>query len=774
MNTKNTVDIQVRYQNAQKILKGFVSQKLAKNTVVYPTWIGDRDCFWYVKDLDEGLKEFRLVKPNDVSNTPAFDHEKLANALSRATGEKIEALNLPFSDIELNFDMDIVQFTAFDKAWSYSDEKNECSERPSVPGDLELPSPDGKYLVFRKDYNLWLRFLSSGEERQLTKDGEEDNAYGAPSTAWGFPHYDSLQVLWSPDSKRLLVTQRDKRHVKDLPVLQYAPQEGSTRPRVSYHKIAYPGDKDVEQLKLFTIDINSGSIRDIDYGRIPVTRNSLDFFVSKLGWWHKDSRLAYFVDIDRYYKSVRVVELDSATGKTRILIEETSETQVNLMANGDMWPSYLALSETNELLWYSDRTGWAHLYLYDLDSGKLKHAVTEGQWLVRDVITVNAQRREAFVQTAGRVSGRNPYYRDVVKISIDTGCMSTLVSSDHDYFTSAFTDMEGYSFVGSGRQCEQRRGTSPSGNYTLVTRSRADELAISFLVDTDGKELMTVETAELLDVPKGWTLPEPVKATGADGQTDIYGVIYRPSHFSPDKTYPVISDLYNTPDFPWAPIGCMGNNIFGGYGFFMASALAELGFIVVQLDGRGGSFRDRAFKGAGYGNLELPIMLEDHVAGLKQLGGRYKEMDTNRVAVNECQGGPGVLLGLIEYPDLYKVGVTNTPHDSRFMSCSMWADMFEGKDSTKRSRLEEKIGRLEGKLLMSHGMVDLCVPPASVFRVVEALRKSNKEFDLILLPEHGHSVSSYLTRRSWDYLVRHMLCEEPPKNFDLSGVFGAE
>ena len=761
-----------RYSNAHQLMKCLWTKKGPLNTTVYPTWVKETDTFWYIRDLNGG-KEFRLVDAKSASNDVAFDHQRLSAVLSKSSEKKVDPKNLPFSSIELNVEQATIRFKAFDKHWEFDESAGSCTEIPLPFGPQEIVSPNGKLLVFVRDYNLWLRNLETRDEEPLTRDGKEDYVYGAPGTAWGPSMGCGLQVLWSPDSQRILTVQRDTREVKSLPVMHHVPKDGDIRPEVSLHKFAYPGDDHIESLRLLSICIESGKHIPANYSQIPVTRNSYGFFTANLGWWNINSQLAYFVDVDRYYKYARVVEFDTTTGMTKVLFDENSDTQINLMNNADMPPSYVPIPETNELLWYSERSGWAHLYLYDLNNGQLKNVVTEGTWLVRDVVTFSPERREIFLQTGSRSLNRNPYYRDLVRVNVDTSEIYTIVSSDHDYFAGAFTDMHGT--VSARLRIErERRGTSPTGNYSVVTRSRVNTLPESIVVDREGNEVLLLEKAEIQGLPENWQWPEPVSMLAADGKTDIYGTIFRPSNFSPDNTYPVINDVCNIPDFPFASISAFHNNLFEGLHFFASAALAELGFIVVQIDGRGASYRDKSFKDEGYGNLQLTCMIKDQVAGLKQLAAQRPYMDMSRVGFNEIAGGQGVLPGMLNYPDIFDVGVTNIPHDSRLMSSSMWGDMYEGYERIKQPFPEELADNLKGKLLMMVGMLDTTAPPATVFRVVDMLQKANKDFDLIMLPNLGHDSSGfgYVFRRAWDYFVRHLLAEEPPKEYCLSGIAG--
>ena len=770
--------MEARYQKAQYLMNGILTKSVAFNTTLSPIWIGDTDCFWYEREKKDG-KEYRLVDANAASNDIAFDHHELAAVLAESVKQTVDANSLPINKVYMCSDtqaakakgIKTVEFTAFDKRWVFDTQAKTCTEK-ETPCPTEVVSPNGKYAAFSKDYNLWVREISSGEERALTHDGEACYVYAAVGTAWGAATEPdaAIQVRWSADSKRIFTVQRDTRRVKDLPIVHHVPLDGSFRPTVEYVKVAYPGDDHIETLRLVSIELDSGRLLEANYRQIPVTRNGGGFFSSKLGWWSTDSRRAYFVDVERDYKTARVVEFDTHTRGTRVLFEETSETQINLMLHGDERPTLVPLPETNELLWFSERSGWAHLYLYDLTTGALKNTVTQGDWLVRHVVQIDQQRREAFIQTAGRHADRDPYYRDLCRVHLDTGELTPLVSSDHEINTIVQTDLN-YMMTGTIRDISKSCGVSPTGNFAVVTQSRADTVPVSVLVSREGHTVLELETADVSGLPNGWQWPEPVKLLAADGKTDIYGLVFRPSDFSAAKSYPVISFVYNTPDCPIVSKGSFTNgSCFFGLPYLDAAALAELGFVVVQIDGRGTPFRHKAFFDESYGRLESASNLDDHVAGLKQLAKRYPYMDLQRVGVsNHMTGGPGIQ-GLLKHPEFYKVGVWFMPHDSRLFAASMWGEKFDGLSGPYADELypEAMAEKLQGKLLLISGMLDPVCPPAIVFRMVKALQKANKDFDLLLFPNLGHSTNGYLTRRAYDFLVKHLLEAEPPKEFKLN------
>lgn len=764
-----------KYRRAQTIMQGLLTTNMVMNTTIVPTWIEGSDFFWYLRETKTG-KEYRLVNARKENNESAFNHSLLSEVLSAAVNQAVNKDDLPIRIGKITLNPLQVRFAAFEKSWLFDSQTNSCTEIDVFLSDWEM-SPDGKCVLFDRDFNLWVRELESGKERQLTKDGVADFAYGAYGSAWGVPPgggETKLQASWSPDGKTILTAQRDRRMVKELPVMHHVPLDGSIRPQVEFTKISYPGDEHIETLRIVAIDVQSGIAQEANYRNIPVTRSDWGLISSDLAWWAEDSRRAYFIDMERDYKTVRLVEFNTSNGETNILFKETSETQINLMLNGDERPALMPLKETNELLWFSERSGWAHLYLYDLNTGLEKNVVTQGRWVVRDLVKFDVERRELFIQTGGRVDGRDPLYRDLARVNIDTGELSTVISSDHEYVALAPTNftldlMKEFDLELSNDVC----AISHNGEFAVVTRSRADEAPVSLLVDRTGREIMDVEVADMSGLPENWQWPEPVKMVAADGETEIYGLLYKPSDFSPEISYPVIDMAFCNPEYTFLSQGSFTNGILLGMPYFNAAALAELGFIVVQIDGRGVAFRDKAFQDQSYGWTVSASKLEDHVEGIRQLTDRFPYMDLDRVGIAAHLGGAGAVEGLLYHPEFFKVGVTTWMQDSRLMSSSMWGEKLEGLEgpSANHHYPEELAHRLEGKLLIMGGMLDRCTPPAIILRFVEALCKEQKEFDLLLMPNFGHDVDTYTIKRTWDYFTRHLLGTEPPSNFRLSTPF---
>ena len=403
-------EILARYEQAQAIAQGPISNSVTMNDTVYPHWIEGTQCFWYRRETKSG-KEFQLVDPVAASNTVAFDHKALADALQLASAQTVNPEDLPLKDVSLTLAPLLIRFQAFDKHWLFDASQAQCQEE-EVKKQI-LCSPDGKKEVFVQNFNLWIRDRLTGEEQALTQGGTEDNSFARSSTSTYDTDPNTIQVLWSPDSSRLLTVQLDSREVQARAMIDYVPQDGSIQPQLTEVAFPYPGDEKVDTYKLLVIDISTGHMQEASYRPLPFkmyTDFCLGFFSVNLAWWATDNQRAFFVDITRGSKVVRLVELDTHTGTTRVLFEESSDTFVKLHHEGLLdLPFYVPLPESNELIWFSERSGWGHLYLYDLSTGQLKHSITEGEWLVRDILHFDAKNREILVQTAARDAEISPY-----------------------------------------------------------------------------------------------------------------------------------------------------------------------------------------------------------------------------------------------------------------------------------------------------------------------------------------------------------------------------
>ncbi len=756
-----------RYERAQTLEQGIFSKRVAFNTTVFPHWIGESACFWYVRDtkIGEGAsavfgKDYRIVNAKTGSNEAAFNHQALAQTLAETVDKEVDANNLPLSHLTFDTDLNQFRFTAFGKCWQMKRDGSSTAT-PSYPADWKV-SPDGKHALIGRDNNLWLRDLDTGKERALTEDGEAFYVYGQPTTVYGRQEAGGIDALWSPDSQQIFTQVIDTRHLPTgVPLVQHVPTDGSMRPNIlnPERRVALPQDEAIEAYQFLAIDIKSGRRQSADYSPCPVCYPPYwGYFTSGRGWWDADNRHAYFMDQVRGGQRAYLVKFDTHTGTTERLIEESSDSCVTLIPVTHTIAFSLPLTETDELIWFSERSGWGHLYLYDMSNGRLKNPITSGDWVVRSVLHIDIERRELWIQTAGRAKGRNPYYCDICRVNMDTGELTEVLATDHEY-----TVCDRRSRVATADTSAQ--GVSSCGDYAVVTRSRVDERPVSLLLDRDGKILQTLETADISGLVENWQWPEPV-ITRADDGTDIYGVVFRPSDFDAKKSYPVLDCTY----YYSAPVGSFTNNFAGDRHYLSPAAYAELGFIVVMFNNRGNEgLRNTAF--AAYQDPVFPLphscMLKynksDCVAGIQQLAERYPYMDLKRVGVAGTSSVPAPVLAMLAYPDFYKVGVSqNQMLDLRLMSA-----VGMSQDLATCPQLEDLAENLQGKLLLIAGMMDDVLPVSMTFRLVEALQKANKRFDMLILPNLDHTAPGYPLQRSWDYFVEHLLGLEPPEDFKL-------
>jgi dipeptidyl-peptidase 4 len=768
-----------KYRRAEALMQQiFGTLKLVHNDKLYPYWIDESDYFWYERTLrlasGEAGKEFRLVNARDGSNTPAFDHASLARALTKAAGETVNAEALPIRLVAMQLDPAtptslVVRFSAFEQRWRFSPDNNVCESIDEPPPNYEeLVSPDGRLVAYVHDYNLWIRNLDSDEAYALTEDGEERYGYaGRPSSFGKRSSMPELPALWSPDGTRVLFVKRDYRQVKTTPYVHYIPKDGNLRPQLSQFPVAYAGDEHIETYQLMAADVANGKVCMADYRPVPHGRKDMsDFFHSgRLAWWSLDSRRAYFIDQERGDRVVRLVEFDTSSGATRVLFEETSETHINIAVVESEPPLHRVLPKTNEFIWWSERSGWGHLYLYDLNTGKLKNTITQGDWLVRDVLYIDEARREAIIQTAGRHVDIDPYYRDICRVNIDTGELTTLLAGDHDYTAHP---PEGFGHIIQktiGTFLSPITGVSPTGNYLVATRSRVDCAPCHLVLDREGQVVAEFEKANIDGLPEGWQWPEPVKLLAADGKTDIYGLVHRPSDFSADKKYPVINYVIG---MPWLQAVAKAS-FAGNMGYFVCQAIAELGFIVVQIDSRGTPFRGKAFQDASYGSTLSAADPDDHVEAIQQLAARYSYMDLERVGVV----GLAYLAGLTSFlkrQDFYKACLQLMVVDDRLSLCAVYSDKYEGVEGHLPDKQfpEDLVEGLRGKLCLMQAMNSFksqSYHPAGFFRIVDALQAANKDFEMLVVADGGVIMSNYQFRRGFDFLVRELLGGIPPKEY---------
>lgn len=762
-------EIVSRYEIAKVLIEGNLSNDLVINDGVLPFWISGTNSFWYLRHSLAG-REYRLVDTGAASNELAFDHWALSRAFEAATTIKIDPLNLPITVVDMTLSPMQIYFKAFSENWVVNIHKELC-ERISDGAFGGLVSPDGKKIAFIRSYNVWLREIDTDHEKALTTDGTSDFPYSVAYHSICDLNPSGVEAVWSSDSQQLLTYQLDLRKVAVRKALFPVKADGSKGPEYHEFKAAFPGDRHVESYRLIIIQQADGKVIEADHPYVPMGRLGYGYFSEEqLGWWASDNTKAYFVVIERGAKVVRVMEFDAQTGATRALIEENSDTFVRLSHALHEPPIYMPLPETQELIWFSERDGWGHLYLYDLESGGLKYRLTEGNWLVRSILHFDATSRELLVQTSGREPDISPYYQNICRLNLDSRNVTSIVSGPYDYNVFGLSSMQAKVRISFGLDAPGVSGISPSGKYIVTTRSRVDTMPTTSLYDSEGCEILIIEEAEMTGLPKDWHWPEPFKVMSADGKTDLYGVIFRPPGYLPDESYPVIDFCNAFPFCSSLPQGSFVNDPYGGDTYLSGASYAALGFIVVALDVPGMPYRSKWFQDQSYGDISSVNAFEDRICGLKALAERYPYMDLNRVGIVGCDWVTGPVYGMLKHPEFYKVGVNVAFDDSRYGVASL-VEMYEGVKVPERPYTDELLSSLTGKLLLIHGMRDTCTPPETTMQLADGLQKSGMAFDMMLEASGEHIVTSYGLRCTWDYLVKHLLNEEPPSTYHLTTAY---
>ncbi|HKS04669.1 MAG TPA: DPP IV N-terminal domain-containing protein [Gemmatimonadaceae bacterium] len=600
-------------------------------------------------------------------------------------------------------------------------------------------SPDGRTGAFIRSWNLWVRDVATGVERQLTRDGVENFGYATDNAGWAGS--DRAVLLWSPDSKKIATQQQDERNVGDM----YLVNTSVGHPTLRAWKYPLPGDSVVAMVHRVIIDVEFGRIVRLqmapDYHRATLGDNlSMNDYV-----WSPDGSKLALVSTGRDHKNAILRVADASTGAVRTVFEEKAATHFESRTG------WRVLWATNEVVWYSQRDDWGHLYLYDLNTGQLKNRITSGAGPVTAITRIDEKTRTLWFAANGREAAQDPYFSHFYKIGLDGKNYVSLTPDD-------------------GMHSMQ---LSPSGNYLVDTYSKPEVAPVHTLRDAAGKLVMPLERADISRlVATGWKPPIPIKVKADDGATDLYGMMFVPTNLDPSKKYPIINNAYPGPQ----------SGSVGGRAFTEArgdrQALAELGFVVVTIDGRGTPGRSKSFHDSYYGRMGRDNTIPDQVAGMKDLARQYPYIDIDKAAMWGHSGGGFITAGaMFRYPDFFKVGISESGnHDQRNYEDD-WGERYQGlltrengSDNYAVESNQSLAKNLKGKLLLAHGGMDNNVPPYNTYLVVEELMKANKDFDLLILPNQPHGYGefgNYMMRRRWDYFVLNLLGSTPPANYEI-------
>ncbi len=745
------------YARAEKMMSAGVAP-LVLRSGVRPVWLaGDR--FWYRVSTAPGAAEFVLVDPVKKSKAPAFDAVKLAAALSKAAGKAYEPGKLPFASIAMAADSKTISFAAEGKRWIYDVQGAVCREDKATaaapapaPGPMggfgasAATSPDGRWTAFIKDDDLWLRAAGTGVERALTTDGVKDFGYATDNAGWS--RSDRPVLLWSPDSKKIATFQQDQRGVGEM----YLVETKVGHPVLQAWKYPLPGDDVVTTIQRVVIHLDGPRVVRLKMPADQHRSTSTDDIKSGGGvfedvQWSPDGSKMVFISSTRDHKVATVRAADLETGDVRDIFEEKTDTYFE---SGHTDPLWRYLGASDEILWFSERSGWGRLYLYDARTGKLKNEVTTGEGLVTRIVRLDEKARQVFFLAQGREKGRDPYFRHLYKVGLDGKGLALLTPEDADHEVTL----------------------SPTGRCFVDAHSKPDVPATAVLRGADGKLILILEKVDIGPLlAAGWKPCIPFTVKARDGATDLFGLMFRPTGFDPSRKYPIVVYIY-----PGPQSGTIGTRAFGP-ARGDAQALAELGFIVIHLDGLGTPGRSKAFHDFYYANMG-DNTLPDQIAAVKQLAAKYSWLDLDQVGIyGHSGGGYATCDAMFRYPDFFKVGVSQAGnHDQRGYEDD-WGEKWQGLLTKKPDGTtsyddqanQNHAANLKGKLLLAHGTMDGNVPPYLTLLVVDALIKANKDFDLILFPNrsHGFGNEPYMVRRRWDYFVKHLLGAEPPKEFGM-------
>ncbi len=729
------------YARAEQFM-GWNTAPLVFGATVRPNWLA-ADRFWYRNTIPEGY-EIVLVDPARRTRRRAFDHQRVAAALARATGTSIDAFHLPSNGLTLSADGRAVSFEVEGRRWTCDVEGVRCSAEASpraTPANAVI-SPDGRLAAFLRDDNLWVRELTTGRETRLTSDGVKDFGYATDNAGW--TRSERPVLLWSPDSRRIATFRQDQRGVGEM----YLVETRVGHPRLQGWKYPLPGDNIIPTIERVIIEVDTPSVVRLRIPPDPHRSTLCDHIVCRGEWvdveWSPDGRQLAFASTSRDHKWVALRVADAATGAVRTVLEETSPTFFESGAGRVNWH---VLFGAGKVVWFSERSDWGHLYLYDLATGKLEHPITSGTWNVLQVLRIDERAGTIYFTGAGREPG-DPYLQRLYRVRLDGTHLECLTpdSANHEVTLS------------------------PSGRYIVDTYSRVEMPPVTVLRDANGRMLLPLERADISRlVATGWTPPLSFTVKARDGVTDLYGLLYRPTSFDSTKRYPIINHIY-----PGPQTGSVGSRSFSA-ARGDARALAELGFIVVEIDAMGTPGRSKSFHAAYYGNMG-DNGLPDQVAGMRELARRYPWIDLDRAGIyGHSGGGYAAADAIFRYPDLFKVAVAEAGnHDNRNYEDD-WGEKWQGllvrrSDGSTNydNQANQNVAKnLRGKLLLAFGTMDDNVPPYNTLVLVDELIRQNKDFDLIVLPNrrHGFGNEPYMVRRRWDYFVRYLLGAEPPREY---------
>lgn len=725
------------YQRAQSFVWDSLSQKIFQNGLL-PQWFGDNSGFAYQTKTREGNRYYKVLF-SDLKRNESMDVSKFAKSLSNYTGESIDKKELPISILHW-VNPQKFNFTYNSKTYqidlhSYKIKTLEDSYK-STEKNISV-SPDKEYEVFIKDYNLYLRNRKTHKERALTTKGNKDSVYGS-SYGWsqvmrgeGAIAEPKLKLKWSPNSKKIFTQISDFSDAEKMYMLDWSIDSLYRPELVSYYRPS-PGDTTFVKLRPIVIDIKTGEITSIPIDPQP---HMLD--LGKNLYWRKDSKRIYGTYDHRGFQQKDLLEFDSETGIIEIKYSDKSDTNID-------YDSRFRFFDSEDLAFFtSEKSGWKQLYRLNWKTKEVKQ-LTNGNFVVNTIEGVDLDKKEIYFTASGREEGVNPYYDLLYKVDFSGKKLQLLTSEAYNHDISI----------------------SPDKKYFIDNISAPDYPTKSVLRSTQSGEIISeIQKADIKDLEEiGWSFPETFSTKAKDGETEIYGALWKPTNFDPELTYPVVDYTYSGPHMFVFP-NTFSKGVYGLYN--SAQALAELGFVVIQIDGRGSSGRSKAFHDKSY--RDLGNNLEDHAEAIRYLANKYDWVDGNRVGIfGHSFGGYDAAHALMAFNDTYKVAISESAdHDWR-MEKAWYPELYAGWPVEDQYHEQSNItmaDQMKGKLLLIHGGLDENVNPSATFKLSEALIKADKYFDLLIVPSARHAFPKkyypYIQKKRWDFFVEHLIRNKP-------------
>ena len=722
------------YARAEAVIPQHIG-KLIYGTSVRPKWIGETSRFQFEKRTPAG-REYWAVDAVAGTMQPLFDHDALIKALA------VDRKKLRLTELEVDAKTGALRFQQDGKGWQY-DPKTNALTAYSAPADKGLVSPDGAWRAFVRDGNLFVVSVTDGREKQLTTDGSVDAPYATPvmdpkimvAQATQTPVVEPA-LSWSPDSRRIATFRLSQEGARRLAIVQSSPPDGD-KPRMFTYVYPLPGDPAVPLAKGVFFQVDTGKRVDMTLAAEPML-----YYLAPEFTWTADSKAVLERVTERGYKALQLYRVDAETGASSLLSEDRSDTYVDFWSH--FW-SYDGKSDT--VYWTADNTGFLQTYAIDARTGA-RRQITSGDWRVREVAGIDQSAGKLLIVGTGREAGRDPYLRHIYAVPKKGGALRLLTPEPLDHDVSV----------------------SPDGRYFVDNMSLINVPTRSVLRrSSDGRIVKELGRADITAfTAAGYRLPEPFQALAADGKTPIYGAIFKPADFDPGKRYPIIEEMYTGPQI----VSMTAKSFEAGLMSRGQNSLAQLGVIALTIDGRGVAGRSRAFQQPSYKNLHA-VGLDDHIAGIRAMAAKNPWMDVSRVGIHGYSaGGYDVVKAMTERPDFYKVGLSASGVQDNRLDKAWWNEQWMGDKVGPEYDANSNITwapKLTGKLFVVHGEIDENVPPANSLRLVDALMKANKDFELLIVPNAFHPVEAfpYFHRRRWDFFVRELLGKTPPTAYQM-------